>query len=229
MIFSNIFYELVNFFLLLTLLLNLVLAVGIYLKGRSLVANKLFALLLIFISLWITGMLFFRISVDARYLSFWLNSYYFFAALVAFTFYFFCRGFKYKYRKVHIYEQFAHFSLLVIFLAVGHRGVVTEIIYRVDGNHMVTFNLFVYTLYICFFICYVATGFGNLLTKFHQSSGHLKQLIGIVLVATLIAALAGVVFDLLVPLYTYSYIWIGPYFTSAMVMIIARFVFFKKG
>lgn len=196
-------------------------------RSRKALTNQFFSFVLICISIWAGSIMMFRASLDSSLLSFWLNAYYFAAALIALAFFLFSNIFPYSSQQMRLKNLFVHLLLLVaLFVIVGQFGVVRSIMPNQAGDHVAVLNLPVYTVYVMYFIGYIVSAFTILLLKIRASSGHIRVQLRIVVGATMIAAASGILFDLLLPLYTYQHIAFGPYMTAVMVSIIARYVFF---
>jgi len=218
-----------NIFLLITAGANLGLGLFIIFKDWRNKINISFSLLLLFITLWSFGVAMFRASSEPAALQFWLNLYYFFGAVIAMVFFYFTTFFPFQVQRIAPVTNFINVLALVTITAViFFAGLVYEIDINASGDHTVQLNLQSYLLYNTYWLFYITVSFIKLFKKYQGSGSYNKKLIGVVLVATLPAAIAGVFFDLFLPLFSYQYIWIGPYFTMLMVFIIVRYVFIKQ-
>ena len=215
--------------LLITVGLNLGLAFFLFNKRPRNRITISFSLLLVLISLWGFEIAMFRASSDPESLKYLFSSFYLTAALISINFYIFCLYFPYELKRVQLATYiFIFSSSIFITLLIFYGGIATQILYDPSFNHEVRLSIFNYFLYCVFFCAYIIASFKVLIRKYRATASFNKKAILIVIIATAIAAIAGIVFDLVVPLYTYRFIWIGPYFTAVMVLILVRYLFIRN-
>lgn len=221
--------DLRNILLFVTTGLNLGLSFFIFAKGPKNKANIWFSLMLFFIAVWSFEMSMFRMANSETSAAIWLNLYYLAAAFIAPSFYLFCRFFPFEIKRVGARTYWlAVTSTAIITAIILYRGVTTHVYLDLADDHTVDIIYGNYLLYTVYFVSYVGASFFHLLAKIKTASSYHKKLLRVVFGATLLAAVAGSFFDLFLPLATYRYIWIGPYFTAIMVLIIVQYIFIKN-
>jgi len=168
----------------------------------------------------------FRFSTEAQQAYIWLQVFYFAAALIAVSFYFFARTFPSGASNI------SWFVKMAVVLTTGSLGVVlyrfgtvNEIFISSDSSHAVNINLPIYIIYSIFFVTFIVLSFIHLFGKHKKETSYNRKAIKITMLPTFMAAVFGSFFDLFLPLITYKYIWIGPIFTMLMVVILVKSLF----
>lgn len=217
-----------NILLFITTGANIGLAFYILQKNLKNRIHILFSIMLFLIAIWSFEIAMFRASIDPYILIVWFHSFYVTAALIALIFYYFCFFFPYPLKKLNLLTIILNIitTLIIIYVIYG-AGILHTLTYDATGDHLVSFNVFNYFLYVVYFCGYIIASFLLLAKKIGASTSHNRKVIMIVFFATLLSALAGSIFDLFLPFFTYQYIWLGPLFTMIMVFIIVRYLFIK--
>lgn len=211
-----------NLILILVAALNSILGLVIFIKNRKDPVNLWYGLTALSTSLWAIGIAFFRLATDLTLADFWARFYYASAALIGasfmlFSFYFPFSIFKVK--KVHKI-CFIVFSLAVLVVSLYPDVLVGQLFVR-DWGKEVKLSDF-YIIFSSYFLMCLVGAFGNLILKIKKATTLQKIQIKFVFVGTMIAAIWGVTFNLLLPFFgNYKLIWLGPYFTLFMVGFIA--------
>ena len=215
--------------LLITAGANFGLAFFIYLKDFRSSINLFFSLMLAAISAWSLSLAMYYSSVNVEGLYFWIKFNYTFAAFIAFFFYYFCINFPYERKKIdyrwHLFNiSFLALTLFIIFSV----GVEQDFIFDSLRGFPSKVNVLGYSIFSLFFYFYIISSFVELFKKWRNSSSSHRRSIAVVFIATLLAAIFGALFSLiLVPFMTNS-AWVGPLFTMIMVFIIVRYLFIKS-
>ncbi len=192
--------------------------------------NVWFAATLFLIAVWSFCMAMFRASFEPRLIRMWSDLYYLMAALIALTFFYFTHSFPVEIKKL---SRFVHVTALavtiILVFIIFSEGIVGDIRRSASYGHDVAIHPMNYFLYCVYFFGFLAVSFIHLRKKMVLIPAFTKKVVEIVFYATLLSAIAGSVFDLMLPLFgNYRLIWIGPLFTIVMVFIIVRYVFIKE-
>ncbi|MBI3609952.1 MAG: GAF domain-containing protein [Nitrospirae bacterium] len=211
-----------NLVLLIVALLNFVLAVFIYQRGRLKITHVTFCLTVLCVALWSLGLAFFRITPSLPWAKFWSQIYYIAAALIASNFCYFSLVFPCQittltlFRKILIYLFPAVSTLLfpisdfLIQSVVEHPWGKEVVLSRSD-----------HVLYSIWFVFIMGWAFVHLYQKYRLSEGTQRMQIRYILSGTLISTLFGAAFNLILPLFgNYRLIWLGPPFTIIMISFI---------
>lgn len=189
-------------------------------KGKESLSYSLF---LLSIAAWSVGLAFFALETNPAAALFIANFYYLAAALIAASFLHF--SFVFLRFKTGLPCCVSFLYLPVFFLAfvllmdphvlIGH----IEIL---DGQKEVSLNFFSYLLYSVFFIVYVAWSYFNLSKTYCKEKEKTAIIqLKLVIVGTLIGFILASTSNLILPfLGRYDYIWLGPFFSLWMIMLV---------
>lgn len=212
---SNLLLFLVGF-------INLSLGFLVFLKNRKSNINIYYGFTALTTAGWSIGLAAFRLSGNPQLALFWAQFYYVSAALIGTSFLSFSFSFPFDQGKIRIIYRilFYIFTAFVLFVSIWPGAMIQSIEKRPWGNEAIlTSSYYIYTTY--FIMCMIGA-FGNFLQKNRKSDKLQKIQIKYVFIGTLIAAIWGVAFNLILPLIgNYRLIWLGPYFTLIMVGLIA--------
>ncbi len=217
-------YKLILLFL--TAGANIALSIFIFLKNTKSSLNRSFSVMLFFIAVWslATGIFFTASSLESAIAI--SSIIYFSAASIAVSFSIFSHYFPYSVKPISFGEKVRYVlglffvSVLIFYFKVEH-------IYSNFDNfsYQTKINFLPYAAFSLCFLGYIAKGFLTLWQKYKVSTSSHRNLLKVVIFSTLISAFFGSICNLILPLFTYDYIWLGPLFTLAMVFIIIKYLF----
>ncbi len=212
-----------NFALIVVSALNSFLGFLILLKNKKDLINIFYSLTAFSTSLWALGLAFFRLTDDLSVADIWARIYYIAAALIGFSFFSFSFYFpfknKKKIKKIYKFSLFL-FSGFIVFISSWPKFLVRDIYWQEWGKEVRLSNF--YLIYTAYFLICMVGAFGNFFLKLKKANRLQRTQIIYVFSGTLIAAIWGVTFNLLFPLFgNYKFIWLGPYLTIIMVGLIA--------
>ncbi len=212
--------------LLLTAGSNLSLSIFIFLKSPKNKINIPFSLMLLLIATWscTTGLFFLAPSLSAAiFLSAFI---YLSAAYISLSFYFFAYNFPYPIKSMNPLSKTIHL-LAFILVAIVVIYFKVEFIFsdQTGQTYLSKINPWPYFAFATYFLSYIISSFLILYKKYIAATSTHRKLLRVVIFATLLSAFFGSIFNLILPIFTYEYIWIGPLFTLVMVFILIKYVF----
>lgn len=203
-------------------IINIFLGALIYSKGKKEVSNILFSFMTFFIALWSVGLLFFVYTQSLPHTIIWVKFYYIAASFIASVFLHFCLVFLTK-KKLALFPVILTytFPLVLVFVFFFSNFLIKEITIA-GGVKEVKLNLFYYSIYGLWYLIVMGSGFFILFKKIRQSTDIEKVQIKYILSGTLISALSGMYFNLILPwIGNYKLVWIGPSTTLIMAVVMA--------
>jgi len=207
---------------------NLGLAFFIFFKDSRSKVNVLFSFLLISISFWSFVLAMFYASDNILQASFWVNLSGVFALFISLSFYYFCRNFPFRLKSISFYIDFLNILVFLLVLILLMRfGLWRVLAFNKSLGHPSVVNPIGYIPFTCYFVFYISLSFIELFKKLTSSSSYQRRLIKIVFTSTFLAAIFGTFFNLLLPIISFQFVWLGPLFTMVMVFIIVRYLFIK--
>ena len=182
-------------------------------RGKQHDSNKIFALFILSISLWSFGLLLFRLtrSLDlALHIS---RFYYIVAAAIPTFFLHFSILFPEKKKQNSILKAclYAPLFIITIGLIINPNLILTDVYFLNDGVKSATLNLVNYLIYSFYFCILLVIAYVNLFRSYFNSKNHIiKAQLRFIFIGTIIPYVIAMYFDLILPLFNYTYIWIGP-------------------
>ncbi|MCK6462654.1 MAG: ATP-binding protein [Candidatus Pacebacteria bacterium] len=210
-----------NIVLFLVSLVNLALSGVSIFRSSSEKSGKAYSLFALFVSLWTFGLAMFRYSSFDSGL-YWAIFYYISAALTVNSFLYFSLYFLDKGKIKSNYWTHLLMNIpitVIIILLLFNINFVKNYELKSWGKEIkLGSSYFFYILYILIYSC---ASFLILNKRYMSSEGLEKMQFKFVLVGTMVAFTFGIIFNLILPIYTYKLIWIGPFFSLFMVVMIA--------
>jgi signal transduction histidine kinase len=200
-------------------------------RGKNASINKSFAMYILFVGLWALGLALFDLSNNVTYSIYFAKFYYISAAAIPMFFLYFSLSFP-KNNKV---SKLKHFGIISSFLAlvcliVFTKGFILTDVYLTSPK-TVKINDLGYLIYAIYFIIIILLSYIKLFRTYLEYRGKNQQeesQLKLLMIGTLVPYLFGMWFDLILPYYDYSYIWAGPPFGLAVVLVILYSIFKYK-
>lgn len=212
-----------------TVLVNLVLAYRVWIGNRRNPVNIYYGLAILMAAFWALSMLGVWSSDNPFLISLYAKFMYVSAALTTFFFWLFTYFFPYKTYSLSFKQKlvllFSTFCVVLIPLIPN-----LFIPSAVAPEHRLKpeVSLFWHIVYGAYFLFLMGHAFWNLISKFYQSDGIWRKRLKQTIIATVVAAVGGGFFALIIPiLYNVKYAWIGPLFTLFMASYIWYHIFWK--
>lgn len=185
-------------------------------------SNVVFSLFILSVGMWALGIAFFDISENSELINWIVKGYYVAAAAIPLFFSLFSLSFPIKNKHIKIFETIFILSFLsLVSLIVFYPGFIFKnIIVGVKNTIVIDFPS--YIVYLLYFVFLILISYIFLIKSFfiHRNDLVLKKQIKYIIVGTLIPFLFGMFFNLILPLYSYDYIWIGPIFGLIVVCVV---------
>jgi len=178
--------------------------------------NIFYSLMTFAVASWTFGIIMFRSSVFDASL-FWAIFYYISAALIATYFLYFVIAFPCEGKKWSIkYHLLMHIPIIMVsFLLIFNLKFFDEFTLRSWGKE-IKLGL-AYYFYVFYFVGYMSTAFIILLRKIFKAKGEEKFQLKFVFLGTFIGTIFAAFFNLILPIYNYKFIWVGPCFALIMI------------
>lgn len=196
--------------------------------GKRNMTNVVYAIFVLFASLWSIALGFFILESDLVRSLYIANFFYFSAAGIPLFFLYFSFIFPdkaFRATKKYLSVLSLPLVLITVLLLLDKNFFITEV-FKTDWGKDVVINKVNYIIYICYFLLFTGFAFYNLVTSYIQSSlkdeSREKSELKLIIWGTAIGFIFGMIFDLFLPLFgNYRYIYIGPLFSFSMVLAIA--------
>ncbi len=207
-----------NIILIVTVVLNFILGVLIYLKGRNREINRIYAWNIFHIISWVLAMIFFR-SAPPKNALLWCVILYITPTFIASSFLFFTYVFPTRrkdYNNKKILLIFGINFLLVILIIIPG-AIIKQVNFIGNAEKIIVFGKY-YFLYVLYTLVYFSYGFVRLLKKYFQSISVEKSQIIYLLTGYSLAANSAFVTNLILPWLGYFKLnWLGQVLTVFMV------------
>lgn len=223
----NFFMDLRSILLLLTVIANAALGVFIFASNPRGRINRIYSVTIIGVVGWAGSILLFFATNRVLMLSFSLASSYFFALIIALSFYYFSVDFPSRLASISQWRFFIiwpPFFILLILLffspTILHPFFIRRVI-ALEKDRLIILGP-AHWLYTIYFPLLMGWAFLNLRNKFNSFVGLEKIQIKYVFIGTLIATCFGALFNLFfLHLSVTDWIWLGPVFSLIMTTFIA--------
>lgn len=208
-----------NILLILVFILQVFLAVFIWVRNKKSSINIWYSLVIFFGALWTVGIFIFRYTSSLEMALVWARFYYIVAAVIGYTFLHFAINFPVNLNKESTLLKIVTFIPVLIiayflFFTNQHLNNITW----VSWGKEVTLGT-AYIFYVIYFAAYILTAFFIWAKKYEKSSKINRTRLKYVLVGTGSTLIFGTIFNLFLPIYNYKYIWAGPPFQILMTSI----------
>ncbi len=218
--------DIYNILLLITAGVNFALATFVLSKNFKERVNIIFILLVFSLGLWSMGVAMFRYESLDQFALGWLKFYFVVGTLIAYLFYYFAYYYPYVLKREPKLLTIFHFLIMSVTIWISVSG--NSYVNSYESFMTVNLNQPKHLFFITYFIYMVCMGFFVLGRKISGATGAVRRQLKIIFIATLIAGIFGVSFDVILPEFTYEYIYVGPYFTMVMAYIIFNQLFLKE-
>ncbi len=210
--------------LLITAAVNSLLSLFVLFGKRS-KENTVYAVFVLFASMWAVGLALFIFEVDFTRALYIANFYYIAAAGIPAFFLYFAWLFlnKNSSQRSYLPVLFVLPLVVIIGLFILDPKFIVERVFYTSWGKDVELNRVNYLYYGAYFLAFVALAYVRLLRTFSQTDDPTeKKQLQFILLGTSVGFLFGMVFDLFLPFMgNYRYIYIGPLFSLSMVASIA--------
>ncbi len=214
----ELFFDKINIILWVTLVLNLVLGLLIYLRGRHQRINLIYSFNVVTIIGWILGMILFR-GASPETSAFWCIILYITPTFIASSFLYFTYIFPYQIKELEWYKKLLIFSgnaLIVVFVLIPD-FIIKDVIIEPGREKIIAFGSG-YIFYAIYTASYFSYGFWRLFKKYIRSRGIEKGQIIYLLLGYAIAANLAFVTNLFMPWFGRTDLnWLGQVLTLCMV------------
>ena len=204
--------ETINIFL--SIIAILVAGLSLFIaNARNTNQNKLFSLFILSISLWIFGILSFRNSFTIDSALYFSHFYYIIAATIPAFFLHF--SYLFPTEQIVNYKKKILIYLPTIFIFIGlmiePHLILQKISISSNGEKLANVNQITYWIYAIYFITYVVIAYINLFKSYKNTENiKIKAQLRLIFLGTIVPYIFATFFDLFLPPFDYSYIWIGP-------------------
>ena len=196
-------------------------------RGKS-YSNIVFAMFILSVSFWAIGLSLFDLSQEINIALIFAKFYYIAAAAIAFFYTLFALSFPNKKistrLNIILYSLFIGTSLMIIFYPDAMIKTLT-----IQGdNKFVELEHYSYLIYLIYFVGLMIFSYIKMIRTFIKvdKNKELKLQLKLILIGTLIPFIFGMFFDLILPIFSYDYIWLGPLF-GLMVVIVVIYASYK--
>lgn len=190
--------------------------------------NKTFSLFILSIGLWSFGLMLFRITNSLDLSLDITRFYYISAACIPLFFLRFSNVFpsQAKPSKIKRFLVYLPSIIITVGLILVPNLIISDVFFSKTGvklAHVNTVNYYIYTIY---FITYLLIAYKNLFRSFRITSDKsVKIQLKFIFIGTIIPYMFAMFFDLILPPFDYSLVWVGPLFAFAVVLVIMYAVY----
>ena len=210
-------------FLGVAVVINLWLMFFVLIKNINNPINRAFSAFAGFIALWATSLIFYLSLEDPELALFALKASYIFAILIATTYYIFSKLFP-EGKLLSIKERWLLWSptWIIVALMLVPKFLVKEVV-MIDGIKTGILGLAEYVIFAVFFVLVFGSSIVRNWVKWWRAKDLVKKQLLAISTSLTIAGAAGIFFNLILPspfLENFTYVWLGPLFTSVIVVTI---------
>lgn len=199
------------------------------LRGKKDYSSKVFALFIFAVGMWAFGVSFFNIVSTIESTEIFARFYYTAAAAIPIFFLLFSFSFPGEapsLKKVQIMAGFA-FLAMALFINLFPDFIINKI--NLGNPKTVELNLLTYYIFFAYFVITLIIAYIRLIhSHLKEKDPETKTQLRILILGTVIPYIGGMVFNLILPLFTYDYIWIGPLFGMIVVLVVFYAVYKHK-
>lgn len=219
-----------NWLLLISALINLLMAIFVFSRGvRRSKINLYFSFLAFSCFLWGISLFFGRVMLTNQWY-FWALFAYPAALLIAISLFYFTTAFPYLNYNFKNHTYLMGIFVILSFLVFVPKYFVINAIHNVDlGQYTLYLFKPVYIIYAVYFIFLVFCSIYFLWKKYKAIDGVMKKNLFLLLITILVGLIFGTYFDLVLCYFAdFTYIWLGPIFTFFMNLAVFYLVVFNK-
>ena len=208
--------------------INILLGIVVWLRDRARLSNSSFLGLVFSVGVWCIGIAAFYTTRDAKVALDWTRLYY--AAPVSLVSFLVLFAMSFPDKNISLRRVILillPFLLFAVAISINPHLIVQSISQLGDTKN-VTLRMAPYTVYCIFIVSYFSLGLGALAYKRDRIGQHRKQ-ITFFLVGSIIPAVLGVVFNLVLPFFgNYRLIWAGPLATTMFAFFVGMNIVINK-
>ena len=215
----------INLIVIITLLINLILGLIIFLKDKRNPINRIFGCIVFCIVLWILSIFMFRTSRNINNAFFWVKVSNGVTGFIPPLFLLFSLVFPRKKIKISVLFKIVLVVTPIVFLIIGFLNLIASKVILVDYVYSPISGA-LYPLFVLYFVIFFILAFRNLSQSYKYSRGVEKLQIKYLFTGTLVTALIGMISNLILPIFGISALTdIGPSATIILVVFTTYAVF----
>ena len=202
--------------------INFAIAGAVVIRDHRKLDNIAFSAFSFSIGLWVVGIAGFLRTQNSVLALDWAQFYYIAPLLIAVSGIVFAEAFhsSFRIRRQLLYPVLLGFLLFCIPLIFHREFLINRLIYHYWGKEIVL-NVVPYSVYTLYIISFYVIVLDIFRRKSKILSGLYARQAGVLFKGVTTSAIFGLLFDLILPLLkNYQYIWIGPLFTSFIVVVV---------
>lgn len=200
-------------------------------RGKREYSSTVFSIFILSVGTWAFGISFFYLSQSLPVVLFFTKFFYISAAAIPIFFLLFAFSFpteSHLLPRVQILSiiSFSVVSLCILFVP---DFIIDKITVLNTGEKSVLIHKTSYYIYFAYFIICLLFAYMQLIhSLFKETDKEHRAQIKILIVGTIIPFIGGMFFNLILPLFTYDYVWAGPLFGMVVSLVVLYAVFKHK-
>lgn len=198
-------------------------------RGKKDYSSKVFSLFILAVGMWAFGISFFYIVGTVELTAIFAKFYYTAAAAIPIFFLLFSFSFPREaisLKRVQVISAFL-LGMMALCIAVFPNFIIEEI--RLGETKTVVLNLVTYYTFFAYFVVILITAYLRLIHSYAKEKDvEVKTQLKILILGTIVPYIGGMIFNLVLPLFTYGYIWVGPLFGMIVVLVVLYAVYKHK-
>lgn len=197
-------------------------------RGTNNNQNKIFSLFILSVGLWSFGIFYFISALSLSRALIYANTNYIIAAMIPLFFLHFSLLFpsEQKINKLSIISYYLPSIILVIGLIIEPHLILKDVYFSENSLVLAHVNPLGYWIYTLYFIVYVVLAYKNLFISFFSSKDNIAKVqLKLIFIGTIIPYTLAMFFDLILPPFNYSYVWIGPLLGLIVVLVLVYTIY----
>lgn len=198
-------------------------------RGKKDYSSIVFAVFMLFVGMWAFGVSYFYLADNVRTAELYAKFYYISAAAIPTFFLLFSFSFPKKSSILRNIEIISGFILVGLSACIAfYPHFIIQTISLGDPKSVVL-DKASYTIYFVYFILILATAYIRLIYAYKKESDpEVKVQSKILILGTIFPYIGGMIFNLILPIFTYAHVWIGPLFGMVVVLVVLYAVYKHK-
>jgi signal transduction histidine kinase len=217
--------ELKNILLFIVSLITAYLSLFI-IRGKRDFSSKAFSIFILAVGMWAFGISFFYMTKSMGITIFFEKFYYTAAAAIPVLFLLFSFSFPKEspsLKKAQLFSVLAFITMGSLIVFYPH-FIISEII--LSDPKQVVLDYSTYYIFFAYFVGILIAAYGKLIDSYIKEADHeIKAQLKILILGTIVPFIGGMIFNLIIPLFTYDHIWIGPLFGMIVVLVVLYAVY----
>src|SRR3989338_6940668 len=215
----------INLIVIITVLVNLILGLMVYLVNRKSPINKTFAGIVFCVVVWILSIFMYRSSGNVHEAFFWVKVSNGITGFIPAFFLVFRLVFPRKRKDMSILSRVIFIITPIAFFILGFLGLIAGGVVSVDHSYSPAPGIF-YILFILYFLIFFILAFKNLFISYRHAEGVEKLQIKFFFIGTFATALIAIITNLILPILKASSLTdIGPSATILLVVFTTYAIF----